>query len=177
MSSKRQGHHIIVRVREKIKTVESLVKDGPIIIKSYLGDFWVSERAKEKLRERNIDTNEFLEWLNIGVKHLCETSYSGIYACMIPLPGESPDRDVIIILCEEICKTRKKRLPVVTAMERKVLKHLARGLTNKEIASNLKISAGTVNAYLDSIYRKLGASNRLQAACIAVKSGLVVPSV
>lgn len=174
MKSKRP--HFIAHVEEKIKTVESLIKDGPVIFKSHLGDFWISERAKKKLLEKHIDIDEFLKWLKIGVKHLCEASYSGLYACMMPLPGELLGEEVLIILCERMCDP-KNIPPLLTTMEKKVIKQLARGLSNKEIALNLKISAGTVNAYLDSIYRKLGVSNRLQATCAAVKLGLEVPMV
>ena len=174
---KSKNHSIIARIGEKIKSIESLVKEGPIIIKSPSGDFWISERAKKKLTERDIDPNEFLKWLKIGMQHFCENSYAGLHACMIPLPGKILGEEVLIILCEQLCEPKKKPLPLLTTMEKKVIKHLARGLSNKEIASSLKISAGTVNAYLDNIYGKLGASNRLQATCIAVKHGLVVPAV
>lgn len=63
--------------------------------------------------------------------------------------------------------------PVLTKMERSVVKTLAKGLSNKQMASSLKISAGTVNAHLDNIYRKLGVSNRVQAVCAALKLGIV----
>lgn len=172
-----RNHHIVSHVVEKIKTVEFLIKDSPIIIMSHPEDFWVSEKAEKKLLERNIDADEFMKWLKVGVKHFCETSYSGLYACMIPLPGKILGEEVLIILCDQLCERKKKKLPLLTSMEKRVIKHLARGLSNKEIASNLEISAGTVNAYLDSIYRKLGVSNRLQATCTAVKHGIVVPAV
>ena len=136
------------------------------------GNFLINEKAEEKLKKRNIDVIEFLEWLTIGIKHLRASSYQGLFVCMIPVPGD----DIIILLCEKLCEQENKIQPDLTVMEKKVLKYLVKGLSNKEIASNLDISAGTVNAYLDKIYSKLGAANRLHAACIAVKNGIAVPS-
>jgi DNA-binding NarL/FixJ family response regulator len=44
---------------------------------------------------------------------------------------------------------------------------LRRGLLNKEIASGLGISRGTVSFHLGNIYRKLGARSRVLAALLA----------
>jgi DNA-binding NarL/FixJ family response regulator len=61
----------------------------------------------------------------------------------------------------------------LTPRERQVLSLVARGLTNKVIARELKISAGTVRVYLSEILVKLGAANRTEAAMIGVQRGLV----
>ena len=47
------------------------------------------------------------------------------------------------------------------------------GQTNKEIGGSLYLSPGTVKAHLDSIYRKLGASDRAQAVAMALRRGLL----
>lgn len=52
----------------------------------------------------------------------------------------------------------------LTPRERAVLAHLARGLTNKEIARALDVTYLTVKQYLKHIYRKLGVNNRVAAA-------------
>lgn len=54
-----------------------------------------------------------------------------------------------------------------------VLKALAEGLTNKEIARRLGIAEITVKVHLQSIYRKLGVSNRTEALAAALNRGLV----
>jgi DNA-binding NarL/FixJ family response regulator len=51
----------------------------------------------------------------------------------------------------------------LTPREDEVLKHLARGLTNKEISANTHLAVDTVKTHLRSIYRKLGVTNRSQA--------------
>ena len=57
--------------------------------------------------------------------------------------------------------------------EREVLKLLAQGLTNAEIAERLYLTRGTVRNYISAILDKLGVEDRTQAALIAVKHGLV----
>ena len=56
----------------------------------------------------------------------------------------------------------------LTERELNVLMNLAYGLTNVEIANKLYISVHTVKAHLESIYEKLGVTNRVQAAMKAV---------
>ncbi|MDA0677063.1 MAG: response regulator transcription factor [Chloroflexi bacterium] len=57
--------------------------------------------------------------------------------------------------------------------EIEVLRHVAEGLSNKEIASTLNISAHTVARHVTNIMRKLDAANRAQAATMALRSGLL----
>ncbi len=61
----------------------------------------------------------------------------------------------------------------LTQRESEVLRQLAFGLTNKEIALALHISYETVKEHVQHILRKLGVSDRTQAAVWAVRKGLV----
>lgn len=61
----------------------------------------------------------------------------------------------------------------LTQRESEVLKHLSLGLTNKEIAHALDISYETVKEHVQHILRKIGVSDRTQAAVWAVRKGLV----
>jgi DNA-binding NarL/FixJ family response regulator len=54
-----------------------------------------------------------------------------------------------------------------------VLRHLARGRSEKEIAAVLFISAGTVHTHVAHIYEKIGASTRAGAALFAVEHDLL----
>jgi DNA-binding NarL/FixJ family response regulator len=56
--------------------------------------------------------------------------------------------------------------------ERDVLRLLARGLTNSDIARQLHLSEGTVRNYVSAVLAKLGVSDRAQAAVIALRHGL-----
>ena len=60
----------------------------------------------------------------------------------------------------------------LTPRELDVLRLVARGLENMEIAERLDISPRTAKNHVSSILRKLGLPNRLQAAIFAVRSGL-----
>ncbi len=60
-----------------------------------------------------------------------------------------------------------------TERETEVLKLLARGKANKQIASELSVEEKTVKAHVSSILRKLGVQSRTQAALHAVRTGLV----
>jgi predicted ATPase/DNA-binding CsgD family transcriptional regulator/transcriptional regulator with XRE-family HTH domain len=60
----------------------------------------------------------------------------------------------------------------LTPREVEVLRLVAQGLTNAQIAITLSISAGTVNAHMTSLYRKLNTSSRAVATRFAVEHGL-----
>jgi DNA-binding NarL/FixJ family response regulator len=60
----------------------------------------------------------------------------------------------------------------LTQREHDILAHLAEGKSNREIAQRLYLSEKTVKAHLAAIFRKLGVTNRTQAAMMAVQMGV-----
>ncbi len=62
---------------------------------------------------------------------------------------------------------------VLTDRERDVLRFAARGLTNKQIGSELAISDRTVQNHLANIYAKLGAASRTEAVTAALQRQLI----
>ena len=64
---------------------------------------------------------------------------------------------------------------LLTAQEKKVLKLVANGETNKEIAAALCISPATVKRHLENIITKLNLKNRVSAAVYAVKERMISP--
>ena len=61
----------------------------------------------------------------------------------------------------------------LTDREEEILKLLAAGLSNKEIAQKLSLSEGTVKNHISAILAKLHANDRTQAVLTALKRGLV----
>lgn len=66
---------------------------------------------------------------------------------------------------------------VLSARERQVLALLAHGYSNAEIADRLYISPSTVKHQISALLLKLHVDNRIQAACVAIRAGLVDDSV
>ncbi len=70
--------------------------------------------------------------------------------------------------------TQSERLPhhSLTEREMSVLRLIAQGRSNKEIAAALFLTEGTVKGYISTIFDKLDVEDRTQAALYAVKQGL-----
>lgn len=71
----------------------------------------------------------------------------------LPLPGE--------------------RMPALTPRETEIVRLVAQGLRNKELAQRLSITEGTVKIHLHNIYDKLGVDGRLELVLTAQQKGLV----
>lgn len=61
----------------------------------------------------------------------------------------------------------------LSGREREVLRLVAEGLDNQSIASELLLGLGTVKSHVTSVLEKLGVENRVQAAVMAVRAGLL----
>src|SRR5512135_244500 len=68
---------------------------------------------------------------------------------------------------------KEEPLEKLTDREEEILKLLAAGLPNKEIAQKLALSEGTVKNHISAILAKLHANDRTQAVLTALKRGLV----
>ncbi|HEY7440081.1 MAG TPA: response regulator transcription factor [Acidimicrobiia bacterium] len=64
-----------------------------------------------------------------------------------------------------------ERLAHLTGQERKILKLIADGMTNRQIANELHLAEKTVNNYVSNMLTKLGMSTRTQAAVYAARLG------
>ncbi|WP_225977378.1 response regulator transcription factor [Nostoc sp. CENA543] len=63
--------------------------------------------------------------------------------------------------------------PILSERERNVLKLIAEGYSNQEIAEQLHLSLGTVKSYVRMVLNKLSVDDRVQAAALAIRDGLI----
>lgn len=97
------------------------------------------------------------------------------------LRGESVlDPDIVVRVLGHMSgdTSRHGHLPAVqlSPREREVLQLLAQGLTNREIARILTVSASTIKIHVEHILAKLDVSDRTQAAVRAIELGLLQPA-
>ena len=83
------------------------------------------------------------------------------FAPLLPDPGRQQGQDAL--------------LSKLTDRERTVFAELAAGRSNREIASALHLSEGTVKIHVGRILAKLGLRDRVQAVVLAYESGLITP--
>jgi HD-GYP domain-containing protein (c-di-GMP phosphodiesterase class II) len=81
--------------------------------------------------------------------------------------------DAVLRAAGHRVKRRREWPAGLTAREVEVLRLVARGLSNKEIAAELVISRKTAGSHVEHIYTKIGVSNRARASLFAMKHGLM----
>lgn len=68
---------------------------------------------------------------------------------------------------------RAKDRQLLTSHEREILRMVAAGATNRQVAQHLFISVDTVKSHLEAIYRTLEVSDRAHAVAVAMRKGLL----
>jgi len=93
----------------------------------------------------------------------------------VALVGAAEDADLVV--SERVVATAAPGAVAqggaLTARELEVLRLVARGLSNKEIAADLRITTHTVKYHLAAVLEKLGVRSRTEAVSLGVRKGLV----
>jgi DNA-binding NarL/FixJ family response regulator len=68
---------------------------------------------------------------------------------------------------------REPAAAALTRREREIVRHVALGLRNAEVAELLGVSEGTVKTHLNNIFQKLGLRDRVELTLHAVRTGII----
>lgn len=151
------------------QTVRAILEMGeprPVIVA-----WTVSDSSDDLIRMIHAGCNGYA-LKDFGPREL-ERSLIAAIEGQMPLPRKMlPD---VISKALASPKDSDDRPDPITAREQEVLRFVARGSTTKEVAAQLGISRRSVDAHLRSIYRKLDATNRVQAVNRARSLGILRP--
>lgn len=142
-----------------------------------------SLEALRQIKQLNLDTHVLLLSAQDREEFLYETLRAGAdgYVLKDIAPDELAQAIRAVARGEVLVRApTRNRVPArglhmeaLTAREEEVLRLLARGLRNKEIAARLSVSERTVNFHLANIYQKLNVSGRTEALSKALEQGII----
>ncbi len=156
-----------LRARIALRGLDMALDREPALFIGQDGKPWMNEQASLFIAEKGLCCEDLVERIKAGEGRLREMLLQDIRLELIGLPGGG----LLVLLKNAPSDSGPKS--ALTPKERQVLIMLIKGLSNKQIASSLKMSPGTVNSHLDNIYRKFGCSGRLQACLTALNRGFV----
>ncbi len=110
----------------------------------------------------------------LGRTDVAEREASAAVDALLNL-GATPEAERARRLVAASSRVDDSALPIVTRREQDVLRLLAEGLTNRQIADRLVISEHTVHRHVTNILRKLDLPSRTAAAVHAAQAGLLDP--
>ncbi|MFC7331445.1 response regulator [Marinactinospora rubrisoli] len=112
------------------------------------------------------------ELLPLGIRGYLHKSVTAGALASAVREASSPASTVTLSLSPEMLSEAPAKGPL-SPREVQVIELAARGLSNYQIARKLDITEGTVKRHMRNIFDKLGAQSRVEAANIAVASGLI----
>ena len=89
--------------------------------------------------------------------------------------GPAATRRLVERFAHEQQAPNSERLDELTEREREILRLLAQGNSNAELAERLYLSEATIKTHVSAVLRKLGVRDRVQAVIAAYEAGLVRP--
>lgn len=148
-------------------------------------------KVLQYLKEKKVDVKVLILTIHNEVEYLMKAADIGVDGYILKDSDSSVLKRAIISILQgetyiqpELRAVLKKRMNErqaslnsmdenLTMREIEVLKLLAEGLFNKEIAYTLNISEKTVKNHISNIFKKINVSDRTQAAVYAIKHNLV----
>ena len=100
------------------------------------------------------------------------SAISAAYDGLVLLSTATADR-LAGVFGDQLAEVDDELSEEITSRETEVLRMLAEGLVNKDIAARLGISEHTVKFHISSILDKLGASTRTEAVTLGIRRGLI----
>ncbi len=185
------GIHVVGEAADGVQAVSETLELGPqvVLMDSHLPN-GQSMEALRQIKQLNADTKVLLLSAQDREEYLYETLRAGADGYV--LKDIAPDELVQAVravargevqvqaqLAGKLLSRFGKQgrgtslYESLTTRELEVLRLLARGLRNKEIASRLYVSERTVNFHLANIYQKLNVSGRTEALSRALEQGLI----
>jgi DNA-binding NarL/FixJ family response regulator len=177
---------IVGEAADSVQAVSEALELGPQVV---LLDMQLpggqSLEALQQMKQLNRDTRVLLLLTQEREEYLYELLRAGAegYVMKDIAPGELAQairtvaRGEILVqpqmVSRLLARVGKGHTDALTTRELEVLRLLARGLRNKEIAARLYVSERTVNFHLANIYQKLNVSGRTEALSKALEQGLI----
>lgn len=175
------GEECILKLRESIPDVLLLDINMPV-----MNGLEVLERIKELHLEVKVlvltvhnEVEYLLRAVDLGINGylLKDSDFDDLRKAVFAVSrGESYIQESLMPLLESKMSQRsdeEKKLADLTGREMEVLKHLAYGMYNKEIAETLHISERTVKNHVSSIFKKIDVNDRTQAAVFAIRNHII----
>jgi DNA-binding NarL/FixJ family response regulator len=139
-----------------------------------------SLKAKAIILTTSMDEEQTIDALRFGVKGVVLKDMPShlLIQCLqkVAAGGLWMEKESIGLAFEKMLHREagmRRLATILTNRETEVMRHVASGMTNQEIANKLIVTEGTVKIHVHNIYRKLGFSNRVDLTLYAQKRGLV----
>ncbi len=146
--------------KEGISTLRETMPEGRIVVVSASEDVYNIKKALEMKVDGYIPKRSDTKVLTSALHLIME---GGTY-----LPPS------IVEQANKITDNRSLRDgKLLTPRQNEVLKYVAEGMSNKQIAYKMSVSEATVKLHINALLRALGVTNRTQAVIIAQKRGLI----
>ncbi len=160
-----------------ILDVQMPKKDGLTVLRDMIRE---SSPTRTVILTATLDDDGVMEAVELGVWGLVLKESASVQLIdalrRVSMGLRALDPALVATAAERSLRRREARREVESLLsprETDVVRMVAKGLRNKEIASKLTITEGTVKSYLHSIYEKLGVKGRVELTLLAQDKGLV----